>query len=156
MRTANILDLEWITDLAVEATSRGSGPKPDRPVVRDAVAHYLLDSEAIVLVDGEACVIVDISPMLFCRGYQATVIMFYSRSGNGGKLLREMSHMCKARGVKLVVFSVEYHMGQRLARKLERLGIATGWHAEIVPQVNWWNESGASGVDRTDDAGLAH
>lgn len=125
LRPAKEEDIPQIVELAVESVSQDDWPLTIcRPRMRNAIQESMKSGFVWVSdIDGVKGAVVAIKHdgFWFVEN-QASVLMFYCKTGEGYKLLRKMTEWIKAEGIGLASVFLERFMDERYVRMFKRLG----------------------------------
>jgi N-acetylglutamate synthase-like GNAT family acetyltransferase len=125
LRPAKNEDIPQIVELAVESVSQDNWPLTIcRPRMRNAIQESMKSGFVWVSdIDGVKGAVVAIKHEGFWFAEnQASVLMFYCKTGEGYKLLKKMSDWIKADGIALATVFLERFMDERYVRMFKRLG----------------------------------
>lgn len=125
LRPAKNEDIPQIVELAVESVSQETWPLTIcRPRMRNAIQESMKSGFVWVSdIDGVKGAVVAIKHDGFWFAEnQASVLMFYCKTGEGYKLLKKMSDWIKADGIALASVYLERFMDERYVRMFKRLG----------------------------------
>lgn len=125
LRPAKNEDIPQIVELAVESVSQDIWPLTIcRPRMRNAIQESMKSGFVWVSdIDGVKGAVVAIKHDGFWFAEnQASVLMFYCKTGEGYKLLKKMSDWIKADGIALASVYLERFMDERYVRMFKRLG----------------------------------
>jgi N-acetylglutamate synthase-like GNAT family acetyltransferase len=125
LRPAKNEDIPQIVELAVESVSQDNWPLTIcRPRMRNAIQESMKSGFVWVSdIDGVKGAVVAIKHDGFWFAEnQASVLMFYCKTGEGYKLLKKMSNWIKADGIALASVYLERFMDERYVRMFKRLG----------------------------------
>lgn len=125
LRPAKNEDIPQIVELAVESVSQDTWPLTIcRPRMRNAIQESMKSGFVWVSdIDGVKGAVVAIKHDGFWFAEnQASVLMFYCKTGEGYKLLKKMSDWIKADGIALASVYLERFMDERYVRMFKRLG----------------------------------
>jgi hypothetical protein len=125
LRPAKNEDIPQIVELAVESVSQDNWPLTIcRPRMRNAIQESMKSGFVWVSdIDGVKGAVVAIKHDGFWFAEnQASVLMFYCKTGEGYKLLKKMSDWIKADGIALASVYLERFMDERYVRMFKRLG----------------------------------
>ena len=125
LRPAKEEDIPQIVELAVESVSQDDWPLTIcRPRMRNAIQESMKSGFVWVSdIDGVKGAVVAIkhNGFWFVEN-QASVLMFYCKTGEGYRLLRKMTEWIKAEEIGLASVFLERFMGERYVRMFKRLG----------------------------------
>lgn len=125
LRPAKNEDIPQIVELAVESVSQDNWPLTIcRPRMRNAIQESMKSGFVWVSdIDGVKGAVVAIKHDGFWFAEnQASVLMFYCKTGEGYKLLKKMSDWIKADGIAMASVYLERFMDERYVRMFKRLG----------------------------------
>ena len=125
LRPAKNEDIPQIVELAVESVSQDTWPLTIcRPRMRNAIQESMKSGFVWVSdIDGVKGAVVAIKHDGFWFAEnQASVLMFYCKTGEGYRLLKKMSDWIKADGIALASVYLERFMDERYVRMFKRLG----------------------------------
>lgn len=132
IRPAQVRDIAAIIELAMESVSTDALPvKPDAKAMRETALAMIGNRSQFVWVTEEggkvvACVAVSCSRSFWFHGWQASMLLFWSRRpGAAVPLLRRFATWVKERPIiKTAVVECEPLIDARSIRFLKRLGFA--------------------------------
>lgn len=132
IRPAVVKDIDVIVELAMESVMTDPLPvKPDKQAMRETALAMIGNRSQFVWVADEggvvvACVGVSCSRGFWFHGWQASMLLFWSRRpGAGVALLRRLVEWIRERPIiKLAVIECEPKIDPRAIRFLKRLGFS--------------------------------